>query len=115
MPQSVYQVPPGGVATVNAARLLMSPGLGCGNCRPGPHCQRCRQRKMSGYSRVNPIYKMGGLGQSDGSIPTWALIAGGIVLAAAVLFTPKRRKGKILYRSGIYDRHGEVVIREKRR
>jgi hypothetical protein len=62
MPQSVYQVPPGGVATVNAARLLMSPGLGCGNCRPGPHCARCRQRKMSGYSRANPIYTLRGLG-----------------------------------------------------
>jgi hypothetical protein len=111
MPQSVYQVPPGGVATVNAARLLMSPGLGCGNCRPGPHCARCPGGRMRYYYPST----IRGLGQSDGSIPTWALIAGGIVLAAAVLFTPKRRKGKILYRSGIYDRHGEVVIREKRR
>ena len=109
--QSVYQVPPGGVATVNAARLLMpsgSPrtltvnGMGaCGNCRrvraPLGACpNNCPH--LRGYSRVNPIYRMRGLGDLTVD-PTLLLVGIGVLFVGAFMFggkaTPALRKRKV--------------------
>ena len=108
MAQSVYQVPPGGVATVNAARLLMSPGLGCGNCRPGPHCSRCPRRAMR-YYYPSTIRGLGDLTVD----PTLLFIGIGVLFVGAFMFggraTPALRKRKVSRLKAKRDRYSKRI------